>query len=471
MLSHNNVRRPAAVIFALVLLQAACGAAAGQTAGADSGEAASKYPGLDSFEATLPGWFPKLLGAQATAVNQKQLPFHSLYSGRNSLNENGQDVTSVTRSLNLGMRATDALSVYLDMDWFTGEGLHGGSGAAGYPNGEVIRAGSVSLREKPYLARLFAQYVVPLSGETATWERAMDQLPGPSPVEYAVLKGGLLSAADDLDTNRYANSARTQFLNFALINNGAWDYAADTRGYTWGALAGLVRSRWTLKIGSYALPLVANGNHFDTQFSTDHGDNIELSVKPLANDTVIRFLAYENHGRMARYETAIAQAGALGTTPDVATDNAPGHVKYGFGVNAEMPLADGGNTGLFFRASWNDGKTASFAFTDVDRAVSGGAQLSGTHWGRDDDRVGVGLAANFLSGDHKAFLAAGGLGLLIGDGQLRDAEPEEIAETYYSYAVTDWLRASPDYQFIRNPGYNGDRGPVHIFSLRVRASM
>lgn len=460
-----------AILWAFAALPAAALADEPVPALAPSSEDRAKYPGLESFEATVPGWFPKLLGAQATIVNQKQFPFHSAFSGPASLNQNGQDATSLTQEVNFGSQVTDELSLYLDMDWFTGQGLHAGSGLAGFSNGEVVRAGSVNTARKPYTARAFGEYVVPLSGETDEVARGPDRLPGHVPVDYLVGKLGLMSVGDDFDTNRYANSPRLQFLNFSFINNTAWDYAADTRGYTWGAMAGIVHDSWALRIGSYALPKVANGIHFDTQFSQDHGDNIELSVRPFANETTIRVLAYENHGRMAKYTATLADAQAAGTTPDVAADNAPGHTKYGVGLNAEVPIADDGNTGAFFRAGWNDGRTSNFAFTDVDRALSGGMQVSGVHWGRDDDWVGIGLAANFLSAKHKDFLAAGGVGLLIGDGALVHYQPEQIAEIYYSAKVTDWLRASPDYQFIRNPAYNADRGPVHIVSMRLRASM
>ncbi len=432
----------------------------------------TKYPGLESFEATVPSWFPKLLGAQTTIVNQTNLPFHSAFSGQQSLNANGQNATTQTRSAYFGAQITDNLSAYLDMDWFLGEGLHGGSGLAGFANGEVVRSGSVNTPKKPYAARAFAEYMLPLSGETAEVVREMDQLPGHVPVDYLIGKGGLMSAGDDFDTNRYANNARVQFLNFSLINNTAWDYAADTRGYTWGAMVGIVHPGWALKIGSYAMPKVANGLHFDTGFSEDHGDNIELSLKPLPNsDTTVRLLAYVNHGRMGKYTAALANARGTGTTPDIGTDNAPGHTKYGLGINAEVPIADDGNTGAFFRAGWSDGRTSNFAFTDVDAEVSGGVQLSGVHWGRDDDWVGLGLAANFLSNKHKDYLAAGGIGLLIGDGALVHYAPEEIVETYYSAKITGWLRFSPDYQFVNNPAYNADRGPVHIFAVRLRASM
>ncbi len=433
--------------------------------------AAAKYPRLEAFEATVPTWFPKLLGAQLTVVNQDQLPFHSSFSGLNSLNQDGEDKTSQTRSLNFGAQAGENLQLYLDMEWFLGNGIHGGNGLAGYANGEVVRAGTSTLAKTPYAARAFGQYILPLSGERTAVERAMDQLPGQMPTDYVVAKFGKMAASDDFDVNRYANFARTQFLNFSLINNTAWDFAADTRGYTYGAVLGLVRPGWALKLGSYLMPQTANGQRLSTEVNASRGDNIEFTLRDLPHDAVVRILAYENHAQMGRYSAAISQGQQNGTTPSITADEQPRRIKYGFGLNAELPLADDGDTGLFFRAGWNDGKTETFAFTEVDRLLSLGGQVSGAHWGRDEDWVGIGLAANFLSGPHKDYLAAGGTGFMVGDGKLTDYEPEEIVETYYSFKFTDYLRLSPDYQFIRNPGYNGDRGPVHILGFRVRASM
>jgi len=433
---------------------------------------AAAHPWLNEIEAPLPAWFPKLLGAQWTVINQKQFPFHSDSSGPNSLNEHGEDKTSQTRSAYFGARVTDNFHLYTDVEWFVGNGIHGGNGLGGYSNIEVVKAGSANLAKKPYLARYYGEYMLPLSGESADQARGMDQLPGRQPTEFAIAKFGKLSTADDFDNNRYANNGRTNFINFALVNNGAWDYAADTRGYTYGAMVGVVRSDWALKLGTYALPVTENGARYDTYFTEDHADNIEFTLKALPNDAIVRFLAYANHGRMPRYSTVLSQARATGTTPDVATqDVSPGHLKYGFGLNGELPLADGGDTGVFMRAGWNDGRTATFAFTEIDRQVSAGGQLSGVHWGRDDDWLGLAIAANFLSNQHRAYLAAGGVGFMIGDGSLRKYQPEEIVETYYNLSVLDNLRLGPDYQFIRNPAYNGDRGPVHIVSFRLRAAM
>jgi high affinity Mn2+ porin len=432
---------------------------------------AAKYPGLTYFESTVPPWFPKLLGAQITTINQNQFPFHSAFSGPNSLNQGGENKTSQTRSAYFGSQITDNLEFYVDAEWFVGDGLHGGSGLAGYPNVEVIRAGS-NLPKNPYLARYYAQYVLPLAADRFDFVRGIDQLPGPEPSQYLIAKFGKMATSDDFDNNRYANSGRTQFMNFALVNNGAWDFAADTRGFTYGAMLGIVRSDWALKFGSYAMPTTANGVHYDTDFAKDHGDNLEFTYKGLPNDAIVRFLAYANHGRMANYDRVIDQARALGVTPNVTQfDNVSGHLKYGFGINAEVPLADNGDTGVFFRGSWNDGRTATWAFTEIDRSLSAGGQLSGIHWGRENDWVGLGLVANFLSDPHRRYLSAGGVGFAIGDGGLVNYRPEEILETYYNAEIRDWLRAGPDYQYIQNPAYNADRGPVHIVSFRLRAAM
>lgn len=429
----------------------------------------SRYAPLEAMEEKLPSWFPKVLGGQWTVINQNQAPFHSPYSGPNSLNQGGQDATSQTRGVYLGSQITDNLQFYLDTEWFVGSGLHGGTGLGGYTNGDVIRAGPADLPKDPYLARAYARYLVPLTDDTAQVLRGQDQLPGHEPTKYLFVKAGHLAVTDDFDTNRYANSVRTQFLNFALINNGAYDYAADTRGYSNGVTVGWVNPDWALKLGTYQVPKVGNGEQLDFQLSKAQGSQAELDVKPFDNDTVIRFLAYANQARMGDYEEALQLAQASGTTPSVQADDKEGRWKYGFGLNAEVPLADDGNTGLFFRAGWNDGHTETWMFTEIDRTLSFGGQLSGVHWGRDNDWWAMGTAINGLSAEHKAYLAAGGSGFMIGDGKLNYA-PETILETYYSFAINDYLRLSPDYQFIANPAYNADRGPVSVASIRARAA-
>jgi carbohydrate-selective porin OprB len=216
------------------------------------------------------------------------------------------------------------------------------------------------------------------------------------------------------------------------------------------------------------MPTFANGNVFDGDIAHARGDNLQLTLRPGALGTVLRLLAYQNHGRMGVYADALARASATGTVPDIVADDQPYRVKYGLGLSAEQPLADGGETGIFLRAGWNDGRTEDFCFTEVDRHLSLGLQATGRHWNRGDDRVGVAVLRHGLSSDHAAYLAAGGSGFLLGDGRL-DYAHELIAELYYRLQVGRWIELSPDVQHVWNPGYNRDRGPATVLSLRLNA--
>jgi len=296
----------------------------------------------------------------------------------------------------------------------------------------------------------------------------VDQLPGAVNTRRLEITAGKFAASDLFDVNRYANSTRTQFLDWVLFNNGAWDFAADTRGYSNGIAISWIAPGWCVRAGSFQMPTFANGNRFDDQIGNARGDNAELSVA-LPHDGVIRALAYVNHARMGRYAVAIANAESSGGTPNIVADDAPGRVKYGFGLNAEMPLADDGETGLFVRTGANDGKNESFAFTEVDRTVSGGVQLSARRWHRHDDVVGMAVAVDGLSAPHRQYLAAGGRGFLIGDGALNYGS-ETVFEAYYRLQLRTWFSISPDAMEIVNPGYNRARGPATVLSVRLHVS-
>jgi len=350
---------------------------------------------------------------------------------------------------------------------FQGQGLSKGIGLGGYPNGDVIRSGPMDLGKAPYLARLFGRYLIPLSGETGDQiERGMDQLPGKEPADRIEIKGGKLTPTDDFDLNRYANNQRTQFLNYAFLYNPAWDYASDTRGYSIGASVAVVHPSWRLVLGSYQEPTVANGYLLDDQIYHARGDNLELTVKPFGA-TVIRLLAFRNEGQMGDFRDAMAAAS--GTVPDITSVSQPGHVKYGFGVNLEQPLADEGETGLFARAGWANGTNATWCFTEVDRSASLGVQVSGSHWVRPDDRFGMAYGIEGLSGSHRHYLEEGGIGMVIGDGALNYGL-EQVFEAYYRIQLGPYVQLSPDYQHIWNPAYNKARGPVDIYGLRLRVS-
>jgi high affinity Mn2+ porin len=277
---------------------------------------------------------------------------------------------------------------------------------------------------------------------------------------------GKFALSDLIDVNRYANSTRAQFLDWGLFQNTAWDFAADTRGYTNGVAFAWITPAWSLRAASVQMPRQANGNVFDADLARARGDNVELTVAA-PHDAVVRLLAWRNTARMGRYDVANALASA-GRAPSIVADDAPGRVKWGLGANAELPLADDGETGAFARASWSDGATESFAFTESDLHLSVGAQLAGARWGRGDDRAGVAILADGLSDAHRRYLALGGSGFLLGDGRLRYA-PETMLEAYYRWQLGRWVQLTPDVIAIANPGYNRDRGPALVGTVRLSA--
>jgi high affinity Mn2+ porin len=414
-------------------------------------------------QAAPPRWIPQLLGAQFTVIAQYLPRFPARYSGPNSLTNQGDREGTHSYGLYVGSRLSERLAAYLDLEMARGAAVGNAVGLAGVSNGDVIRQGSVQLGQGPYLARGYLRYTLPLSRELDTAARAMDQLPGPEPVARLDVKLGKFALTDDFDQNRYANSTRLQFCNWGLFNNTAWDYAADTRGYSYGVTLGWVHPHWTLRFGSFLMPTFANGNVLDGDVSRARGDNLELAVTPNASGTVLRLLAYENHARMGRYAEALA---LHPSAPDIVADDRPGRTKYGLGLNVEQPLADSGETGAFLRAGWNDGRTEDFAFSEVDRHFSVGLQLAGTRWRRAADHLAVALLVHGLSADHRAYLAAGGKGFLLGDGALNYGL-ERVIEAYYRIQWGSYTEVSPAVQYIANPGYNRDRGPAVIATLRL----
>ncbi|HKT59946.1 MAG TPA: carbohydrate porin [Gemmatimonadales bacterium] len=419
-------------------------------------------------EAGAPPWLPRLLAFQVTAIGQWLPPFRSPYAGPNSLTGSGDQAVSHTYGLYLGSHLLTGLGAYLDLEMAEGKGISRVTGLGGFTNGDVIRKGSADLGTGPYIAQAFLRYAVRLSPDSTRVGRAQDQLPGWIPDRRVELTAGKLAANDVFDLNRYANGTRIQFMNWGLFQNTAWDFAADTRGYTNGVAIAYVAPSWTLRLGSFQMPTAANGNVFDRDLVHARGDNIELTVMPTHIGSVVRLLAYQNHARMGDYREAIARALARDTVPDIVADDQPGRRKYGFGLNVEQPVADSGETGMFLRLGWNDGHTESFAFTEVDRHLSTGVQMAGGRWARPADRLGIALLVHGLSADHRDYLARGGRGFLLGDGRLTYGA-EEVAEGYYRFQVGSYVEVTPDVQVIRHPGYNQDRGPAAVLALRVNA--
>lgn len=434
---------------------------------AQAGAGSSLFAAMES----LPSWFPKVLGMQANIVYQNMPSFYSPYQGENSFttsNGEGHDI-SQTYGVYLGSQLIPTLQMYMDFELFRGNGVSDGVGLAGYVNGDVIRAGSSNLPKDPYVARLYFRYFLPLSSETEKVERAMGQLPGEQPVSRWEVKLGKLALPDDFDLNRYADNNRTQFLNYDFLYNTAWDYAADTRGYSYGFTTSLFQPRWRLALGVYMQANTANGANFDYIDPRELGYNLELTLKPNDTGAVVRVLSYFNETRAGSYDAALALGRATSTVPDISLADKPGGTKYGFGLNFEQPLADEGETGIFGRLGWNDGSHETWAYTEADQHGSLGVQVNGVHWWRKDDCLGIAYGVNGLSTPHKEYLEAGGSGFMLGDGRLNYGY-EQVLEAYYRVQLGSYIQISPDFQFIQNPGYNKDRGPVEVYGLRAHLS-
>lgn len=422
--------------------------------------------------ASGPDW-PALLGAQYTFVVQHQTPLHSPYAGSTSLDATGDTQPTHTLGMYFGWAPLHWAQLYLDVEKFMGAGVSHATGLGGLTNGDVVREGASGLKKEFYIARSYLRLVLPLSSDLVTVPRAQDQIPHSEAATHLEFKFGRLAVNDDLDKNRYAGSTRTQFMNWSLWQNTAWDYAANTRGYTDGLVLGYVSTAWSLKYGLYRMPVFANGQTLESSLRIARGENLELTLSPWSSGTVVRLLGFRNRANMGDYREALRVAAATGTVPDIAADDQPGRHKVGFGINAEQPLADEGESGLFARFGWNDGRTESFAFTEVDRDLSLGGQLALGRWHRPQDRLAIAIVTEGLSAPHRDYLAAGGSGFLLGDGRLNYA-PEQIVEAYYrwqfdaSLARFPWhLQLSPDVQYVRHPGFNQDRGPVEFWALRL----
>jgi hypothetical protein len=418
-------------------------------------------------------WRPALLGTQVNVIVQHLARLRAPYTGVNSLTPDGDTETSHAYGVYAGVQIDARMQGYLDVEMIRGNGINRATGVAGIPNGDVLRQGTVDLGSGPYVARAYLRYTVPFRSETKdTLVRAQDQLPVVVSSRRLEVFAGKLALSDLFDLNRYANTTRWQFLNWSLFQNTAWDFAADTRGYSNGVAVAWVTPRYTVRAGSFQMPTFANGNHFDSDLRRAHGDNVEITTALPSSGTVVRVLAYMNHARMGSYRVALDRAaaaraaGTADTIPDIVATDQPGRLKYGFGLNVEQPIADGGETGAFARLGWSDGANESFVFTEVDQHASLGFQLSGAHWRRTDDRFGIAGVAHGISRLHQEYLAAGGAGFLLGDGRLNYG-PEQIFESYYRAQAGAFVQVGPDLQLIRHPGYNRDRGVARIVALRV----
>jgi high affinity Mn2+ porin len=412
---------------------------------------------------------------QATFADQGYPSFRSPYEGPNSLSGGGQNRETFDLTLSVGVKLWQGAEFWANPEIDQGFGFDNTHGVAGFPSGESYKLGSAY----PYarLQRAFLRQTINLGGDienVGTTEKVDDdfyQFAGTRSTDRLVLTVGRFGIADIFDTNKYANNPKVDFLNWSMINAGTFDYAGDGWGYSYGAAAEWYTGRWTLRAGIFDLSNTPAGGDSPTGYALDPTfqqfelvGEVEERHELWGQPGKIKITGYLERGSMGDYSDAVALAQATGQPADINAVRSYTS-RPGVSMNVEQQVND--IFGLFFRAGWADGHKEPWDFTDVDRTVQGGVSINGKSWGRPDDTIGIGGIVNGISNDHIAFLNAGGLGILIGDGQLTNYGTERILEAYYSYAMTPSTRFTLDYQLVGNPGYNADRGPANIFAARA----
>jgi high affinity Mn2+ porin len=401
---------------------------------------------------------------QLTNVTQTHQRFHSPYSGTNSLKADGRTEETTDITVYAGTHLWRGAELWLNPEIDQGFGLSNTVGMAGFPSGEAYKIGA----NTPYLRlpRAFIRQVIPLGGTQENVESAANQLAGSRAANNVVFTVGKFSAVDIFDTNSYAHDPRADFLNWSIVDAGAFDYAADAWGFTYGAAAEWTQDWWTLRGGLFQLSPIPNGKVTGVDFSQYMAvTELEARHKWDGHPGKIKVLAFVNRGRMANYRDAVQLANQTGDTPDVSLVRRKSS-RPGLSVNLEQELSS--DLGAFLRANINDGSKEAYEFTEINRSLSGGLSLKGNRWGRHDDTVGLAAVVNGLSGAARDYFAAGGIGILIGDGALNYG-PEKILEAYYSLKVNKHLSVALNYQHVNNPAYNRDRGPVSLYGVRVHS--
>jgi high affinity Mn2+ porin len=401
--------------------------------------------------------------AQTTIVNQTKPAFDVPYSGVNSLSAEKENKTSITTTFYAGMKLWKNAAVFVNPEIAGGSGLSQALGIAAATNGETFRIGDPA--PHLYLARLYYRQLVALTKTTQYQANDLNQVAGDVPTKYVSLTVGKVSIADYFDRNQYSHDPRTQFLSWGLMSNGAWDYPANTRGYTPSVILEWVTPKNEWRIASSMVATTANGNTMNTHITKANSTTLEYTRHYTCSTKkgAIRLLAFYTTANMGSYrQSMLAPIGA----PSIETSRQYGHSKYGFAINFEQQLFKQG--GLFFRGGWNDGHNETWAFTEIDRSASAGVFLNGEKWRRKQDGIGIAYAFSALSSLHRDYLTMGGKGFMLGDGQLNYGG-EQLAEFYYCADLYQHqLFLTGTYQMIINPGYNKDRkGPVHVFSVRL----
>jgi hypothetical protein len=405
------------------------------------------------------------LSGQANFVFQTHPDFYALYSGAHSLNPNYEKATSRVMTFYTGVRLNQSTELLVDIEEAGGAALTAGFGLAGNTDLDIVR--NPSLSKAPYVGRAMIHKVFALSKDKVENQRTFLSLFDELPRRRLELRFGKFSMPDFFDVNSVGSDTKFQFLNWTTNNNGAYDYAADTRGYTVGLTADYEDRNWGFRFAEALMPKVANGIDLVWRPWQAHAENFEYELRHgfiPKKAGVVRLLAFTNYANMGIYRDQVIQAAEQDATPDITAH--PWHItrKYGFGINLEQNLSR--YLTAFARFGWDNGKTESFAYTEVDQTFAEGVGANGAWWHRKQDRAGIAFISNGIKKDHQNYLAAGGLGFLLGDGGLNYGR-ENILETYYTVHVWRGIYLAPGVQHINDPGYNRDRGPVVVPTFRA----
>lgn len=414
-------------------------------------------------EAGQADWYS--LHVQTTFTAMGHSSFHSLRpDGQNSMMSKAQDAETWDATLFAGVRLGQ-VELYFNPEMDQGFGPSNTLGMAGYVSGEAYKVGQYA----PYYRtpRLFGRYVLGLGGESQTVEDGPNQLAGTRDADNITFTFGKFGVTDIFDTNAYAHDPRADFLNWSVISSGAFDYAAEAWGYTYGAAAEWTEDWWTLRAGFFDMSRQPNTRYLDRGFTNNQSvveaeERHELWGQP----GKLKIMAYMTNAKMASYADAVAWGLANGQTPDVSKVRRY-ELRPGGGVNAEQQITPG--VGAFLKASMNDGRYEAFDFTEINQSLTAGLAVSGSHWGRDDDTFGLAGVINGISGDAQRYFRQGGMGILIGDGSLPSYGFEQIIEIYYKATLVQGVALTADYQHVENPAYNATRGPIDFWGVRMHA--
>jgi len=477
----QSLRNSIHTVAALLLVTISLAANAQQQEADARPEHSAELPDAPSEDSSSPTMFPHsehsryYIAGQANIIFQSDGPFHSPYEGTNSFIGRGEYKVSLVGTLYLGAQLRQAprtnTDVIFDLESAGGRGLSEALGLAGFTNLDVVR--NPNLGSVPYMARVQLHQTIGFTNKLIDSSRTPFSLATQVPERRLEFHVGKMSLPDYLDINSIGSDSHLQFMNWTVDNNGAWDYAADTRGYTYALVTEYDDKIWSARYALAFMPTVANGIDLDWDLRRASGQNWEFELRkpllgrllPANRNGVVRVLSFVNHAHMGLYRVANnAYLSGEDPTPEITKHETFGAVKYGFGLNAEQELTS--SLRAFMRFGWNEGQHESFAYTEVDQTVEFGGDYSGRSWSRPYDKLGVTFVSNAIKKDHQDYLKLGGLGFLLGDGKLNYAR-EDILEGYYNLHAWRGIFYALDLQYINHPGYNQDRGPVLVESVRM----